>query len=318
MKAFVTGGAGFIGSHVVDRLIQDGRSVTVFDNLSTGFEENLTVHAGSGLLTLHRGDVLDAAALTSAMEGHDILFHFQANADVRGGIKNTRADLEQNTIGTWNALEAARLAGVQTIVFASSATVYGEPEIFPTPEGCPLVQTSLYGASKLAGEAMLQAYAEYFGIRSIIFRFVSWIGPRYSHGVVFDFVKKLRANPRQLEILGDGKQVNSYLEVRDGVSGIFCAVDRFQGRKGIFNLGHDAFLNVLDLARIVTSELGLDGVEFVTSGGERGWLGDSPVVHLETSRIKELGWSPRISIEEGIRATTRFLMENPRLLEQRN
>jgi UDP-glucose 4-epimerase len=318
MKAFVTGGAGFIGSHVVDRLIQDGRSVTVFDNLSTGFEENLAVHAGSGLLTLHRGDVLDAAALTSAMEGHDILFHFQANADVRGGIKNTRADLEQNTIGTWNALEAARLAGVQTIVFASSATVYGEPEIFPTPEGCPLVQTSLYGASKLAGEAMLQAYAEYFGIRSIIFRFVSWIGPRYSHGVVFDFVKKLRANPRQLEILGDGKQVKSYLDVRDGVSGIFCAVDRFQGKKGIFNLGHDAFLNVLDLARIVTSELGLDGVEFVTSGGERGWLGDSPVVHLETSRIKELGWSPRISIEEGIRATTRFLMENPRLLEQRN
>jgi len=318
MKAFVTGGAGFIGSHVVDRLIQDGRSVTVFDNLSTGFEENLAVHAGSGLLTLHRGDVLDAAALTSAMEGHDILFHFQANADVRGGIKNTRADLEQNTIGTWNALEAARLAGVQTIVFASSATVYGEPEIFPTPEGCPLVQTSLYGASKLAGEAMLQAYAEYFGIRSIIFRFVSWIGPRYSHGVVFDFVKKLRANPRQLEILGDGKQVKSYLDVRDGVSGIFCAVDRFQGRKGIFNLGHDAFLNVLDLARIVTSELGLDGVEFVTSGGERGWLGDSPVVHLETSRIKELGWVPRISIEEGIRATTRFLVENPRLLEQRN
>lgn len=318
MKAFVTGGAGFIGSHVVDRLIQDGRSVTVFDNLSTGFEENLAVHAGSGLLTLHRGDVLDAAALTSAMEGHDILFHFQANADVRGGIKNTRADLEQNTIGTWNALEAARLAGVQTIVFASSATVYGEPEIFPTPEGSPLVQTSLYGASKLAGEAMLQAYAEYFGIRSIIFRFVSWIGPRYSHGVVFDFVKKLRANPRQLEILGDGKQVKSYLDVRDGVSGIFCAVDRFQGRKGIFNLGHDAFLNVLDLARIVTSELGLDGVEFVTSGGERGWLGDSPVVHLETSRIKELGWVPRISIEEGIRATTRFLVENSRLLEQRN
>jgi UDP-glucose 4-epimerase len=318
MKAFVTGGAGFIGSHVVDRLIQDGRSVTVFDNLSTGFEENLAAHAGSGLLTLHRGDVLDAAALTSAMEGHDILFHFQANADVRGGIKNTRADLEQNTIGTWNALEAARLAGVRTIVFASSATVYGEPEIFPTPEGCPLVQTSLYGASKLAGEAMLQAYAEYFGIRSIIFRFVSWIGPRYSHGVVFDFVKKLRANPRQLEILGDGKQVKSYLDVRDGVSGIFCAVDRFQGKKGIFNLGHDAFLNVLDLARIVTSELGLDGVEFVTSGGERGWLGDSPVVHLETSRIKELGWSPRISIEEGIRATTRFLVENPRLLEQRN
>jgi len=317
MRAFVTGGAGFIGSHVVDHLLSEGGQVTVYDNLSTGFESNLRSHEGNGHLAFQRGDVLDVRALTSAMEGHDILFHFQANADVRGGITNTRADLEQNTIGTSNVLDAARLAGIKTVVFASSATVYGEPLIFPTPEDSPLIQTSLYGASKLAGEALIHAYSEYFGIRSIVFRFVSWIGPRYSHGVIFDFVKKLCSNPNKLEVLGDGKQKKSYLDVRDGVSGIFCALDRFEGTKGVFNLGHDEFLNVLDLARIVISELGLAEVELVTTGGERGWIGDSPTVHLDTSRIKNIGWTPKILIEEGVRATTRFLIENPHVLDTR-
>lgn len=316
-RAFVTGGAGFIGSHVVDRIIHDGGSVTVYDNLSTGFEENLENHAGSGRLTFHLGDVLDLPSLSAAMEGHEILFHFQANADVRGGIANTRTDLEQNTIGTWNVLEAARLAGIKTIVFASSATIYGEPVVFPTPEDTPLIQTSLYGASKLAGEAMIHAYSEYFGIRSIVFRFVSWIGPRYSHGVVFDFIKKLRSNPNQLEILGDGKQVKSYLDVRDGVSGIFCAIENFRGMKGVFNLGHDEFIDVLNLARIVISEMGLKDVRLLASGGTRGWVGDSPLVHLDTSRMKAFGWSPRISINEGVRATARFLLKNPGLLDRR-
>jgi UDP-glucose 4-epimerase len=317
MRAFVTGGAGFIGSHVVDRLLAGGCGVTVYDNLSTGFEGNLAAHAGNRRFAFIRGDVLDLPALSRAMDGHCTLFHFQANADVRGGMERTRADLEQNTIGTWNALEAARGAGIKTVVFASSATVYGEPAVFPTPEETPLVQTSLYGASKLAGEAMAQAYAEYFGMRSIVFRFVSWIGPRYSHGVVFDFVKKLRANPEKLEILGDGRQVKSYLDVRDGVAGIFCAVERFEGTKGIFNLGHDDSLNVLDLARTVVDELGLGDVSLATAGGSRGWPGDSPFVHLDTSRMKGLGWSARISIEEGIRATVRYLVENPALLDRR-
>ena len=316
-RAFVTGGAGFIGSHVVDRIIHDGGSVTVYDNLSTGFEENLENYAGGDRLTFHLGDVLDLPSLSAAMEGHEILFHFQANADVRGGIANTRTDLEQNTIGTWNVLEAARLAGIKTIVFASSATIYGEPVVFPTPEDTPLIQTSLYGASKLAGEAMIHAYSEYFGIRSIVFRFVSWIGPRYSHGVVFDFIKKLRSNPNQLEILGDGKQVKSYLDVRDGVSGIFCAIENFRGMKGVFNLGHDEFIDVMNLARIVISEMGLKDVRLLASGGTRGWVGDSPLVHLDTSRMKAFGWSPRISIDEGVRATARFLLKNPGLLDRR-
>ena len=192
MKAFVTGGAGFIGSHIVDHLIAQGAGVTVYDNLTTGFEANLGGHRGNPAFQFIRGDILDFDLLARSLAGHDAVFHFQANADVRGGMEKTRIDLEQNTTGTWNVLEAMRLHGAKLIVFSSSATVYGEPDRFPTPEDAPLIQTSLYGASKLAGEAMLQAYSEYFGIRSIAFRFVSWIGARYSHGVVFDFVRKLR------------------------------------------------------------------------------------------------------------------------------
>jgi UDP-glucose 4-epimerase len=251
------------------------------------------------------------------MRGCDTVFHFQANADVRGGPERTRTDLEQNTIATWNVLEAMRLTGARTLVFASSATVYGEPAVFPTPESAALVQTSLYGASKAAGEAMAQAYAEYFGIRSLAFRFVSWTGPRYSHGVVFDFLAKLRRNPRELEVLGDGLQRKSYLDVRDGVAGIFTALEHAEGSKHVLNLGHDDFLNVLDLARIVIDELGLPGVAIRTTGGVRGWLGDSPFVHLDTSRMKELGWRASTPIPESIRATVRFLVEHPEIVEAR-
>jgi UDP-glucose 4-epimerase len=316
-KALVTGGAGFIGSHVVDHLLSRGAEVVVVDNLSTGSRSNLAEHEGNAALSLVTADVLDADRLREAADGCDTVFHFQANADVRGGPERTRVDLEQNTIATWNVLEATRLAGAKTLVFASSATVYGEPDVFPTPESVALVQTSLYGASKAAGEAMAQAYSEYFGIRSLAFRFVSWTGPRYSHGVVFDFLSKLRRSPRELEVLGDGKQRKSYLDVRDGVAGIFTALERAQGRKQVFNLGHDDFLNVLDLAQIVIDELGLAGVALRTTGGERGWPGDSPVVHLDTVRMKALGWRPQVSIQDSIRATVRYLVEHPELVDAR-
>jgi UDP-glucose 4-epimerase len=316
MKAFVTGGAGFIGSHIVDHLMELGTGVTVYDNLTTGFEAHLSGHRGNPAFQFIRGDILDFDLLARSLAGHDAVFHFQANADVRGGMEKTRIDLEQNTTGTWNVLEAMRVHSAKLIVFASSATVYGEPYRFPTPEDEPLIQTSLYGASKLAGEAMLQAYSEYFGIRSLAFRFVSWIGARYSHGVVFDLMKKLCQDPRRLEVLGDGKQRKSYLDVRDGVSGIFTAVERFEGLKGVFNLGHDESMNVLDLAQIVVSEMGLENVEIHTAGGERGWLGDSPIVHLDTRRIKALGWIPGVALETGIRSTVQHLLENPWLLER--
>lgn len=313
-SALVTGGAGFIGSHVVDHLLALGSKVTVYDNFTTGFQLNLAHQGDNPRLRIIRGDTLDFPALESAMHGVDTVFHFQANADVRGGIQRTRVDLEQNTTSTWNVLDAMRITRAQTLVFASSATVYGEPAVFPTPENIPLIQTSLYGASKAAGESMIQAYSEYFGFRTLCFRFVSWIGPRYSHGVVVDFLKKLRANPTVLEILGDGNQEKSYLDVRDGIAGIFLALERAAEQKSIFNLGHDSFINVMEVARIVIHEGGFGNVQLKTTGGKRGWLGDSPIVHLETSRMKKLGWKPHIPIEKGIRATVRHLQENPALL----
>lgn len=315
-RPFVTGGAGFIGSHIVDRLAQTAGNVTIYDNFSSGQEQFISQHAGSPKIRVARADVLDCERLKKEMAGCDFVFHFQANADVRGGTKRTRIDLEQNTIATWNVLEAMRINEIKHIVFASSATVYGEPDIFPTPETYAPIQTSLYGASKLACEAMIQAYSEYFGITCHIFRFVSWIGERYSHGVIFDFMRKLRNNPQMLEVLGDGKQRKSYLDVIDGVDGIFYALEHSRELKNVFNLGHDAFMNVLDLADIIVDQLNLKGVRYVTTGGERGWLGDSPFVHLDTTKLKALGWRPRVPIERGIRNTVRYLQAHPHLLER--
>ncbi|MBV8337120.1 MAG: NAD-dependent epimerase/dehydratase family protein [Alphaproteobacteria bacterium] len=316
-RAFVTGGAGFIGSHIVDRLVQGRAEVTVYDNFSTGREEFLSQHAGNGRVKVVHADVLDSQALTREMAACDFVFHLQANADVRDGMRRTRVDLEQNTIATWNILEAMRFQEIKRIAFASSAAVYGEPDVFPTPESYAPLQTSLYGASKLAGEAMIQAYTEYFGMTCYIFRFVSWIGERYSHGVIFDFVKKLAADPHVLEILGDGKQRKSYLDVVDGADGIFHAIEHAKERKNIFNLGHDEFMTVLQLADVVVKELGLEGVRYRTTGGERGWLGDSPFVHLDTSKLKALGWHPQVSIRRSIRNTVRYLRAHPKLLTNR-
>lgn len=316
-RAFVTGGAGFIGSHIVDRLAEQGADVTIYDNFSTGQQQYIRHHAENPKVKVVCADVRDLGRVIDEMAGCDFVFHLQANADVRGGMQRTRLDLEQNTMTTWNVLEAMRINEVQRITFASSATVYGEPTVFPTPESYAPLQTSLYGASKLAGEAMIQAYSEYFGISCYIFRFVSWIGARYTHGVIFDFVRKLRLNPRVLEILGDGNQRKSYLDVSDGVAGIFYAIRHARERKNIFNLGHDESMNVLDLADIVVQELGLEAVDYRTTGGERGWPGDAPFVHLDTARLKSLGWQPQVSIEQGIRNTVRYLEEHPAVLETR-
>ncbi|MCM3875703.1 MAG: NAD-dependent epimerase/dehydratase family protein [Thermoanaerobaculia bacterium] len=317
MRAFVTGGAGFIGSHLTDRLLAEGWEVVVYDDFSTGYEVFLGGARAHDAFHLVRGDVLDAAKLTPAMEGADLVCHLQANADVRGGPLAPRRDLEQNVGATFNVLSAMRENLVPRILFSSSAAVYGEPSVFPTPESAEAVQTSVYGASKLAGEAFIQAFGEYDEIRSYIFRFVSFIGERYTHGVVFDFVKKLRANPRELEVLGDGRQKKSYLHVADGVQGMMTALSKAGARANVFNLGHDDCLNVLAVADLVCEEMGLSGVRYRTTGGTRGWKGDAPFVHLDTTRLRSLGWAPTIPIEDGIRATTRYLLAHPDLLERR-
>ncbi len=316
MKCLVTGGAGFIGSHIVDRLIQDKNEVIVVDNLCTGRTLFIEHHIKNAKFKLIKGDVLDQEKLATAMKGVDMVFHLQANADVRGGINNTEIDLKQNTIGTWNVLDAMRKNNVKKIMFASTSAVYGEPSVFPTPEDVPLIQTSLYGASKLAGEAMIQAYCEYYEMQSWTFRFVSWIGERYTHGAIFDFIKKLQKNPKELEILGDGKQKKSYLYVKDGVDGIFYAITHAQGNKNIFNLGHKDHMNVLDLATIVCDEMKLKNVQFKCTGGERGWIGDAPFVQLSTERLEKLGWKAKTPIETGIRRTVRYVLDNPETLKR--
>jgi UDP-glucose 4-epimerase len=312
----ITGGAGFIGSNLAQSLVLElGLDVVVYDNLSTGFRDNLYNLDGNPGFRFIQGDVLDPHSLSLAMTGVDTVFHLQANADVRGGIENRRIDLEQNTIGTWNVLEACREHKVRKFLFASSATVYGEPNVFPTIEDTPLIQTSLYGASKLAGEAMAQAYAEYDQMDVIIFRFVSWTGPSYSHGVVKDFSAKLKSTPDKLFILGDGTQRKSYLDVRDGIRALIHAAQHGRGSVQIYNVGHDDVLEVSEVARIVADEWGLKDVKFEYAGGQRGWKGDSPFVLLDTTRLKSLGWAAKIGIEKSIRDTVKSIRET-RLLER--
>jgi UDP-glucose 4-epimerase len=317
-RYFITGGAGFIGSNLADRLLADGHQVTVYDNLSTGQMRFLEVAARSKQFRLVEGDTLDAAKLADAMKDHDGVFHLAANADVRFGVDHPRRDLEQNTIATHNVLEAMRSAGVKQIAFASTGSVYGEPTVFPTPEECPFpVQTSLYAASKLAGEALISAYCAAYGFRGYIFRFVSILGERYSHGHVFDFLHKLKADPTQIEVLGNGRQRKSYLYVQDCISAMLTAiVRRVEAPVNIYNLGADEYCTVDDSLGWITGRLGLTPVRRY-AGGERGWVGDSPFIFLDTQKIRELGWRPTLSIRQGILKTVDYLQASPWLFEAR-
>ena len=316
-KVFITGGAGFVGSHVADKLLELGCEVTVYDNMSTGQELFLKNAVQNSKFNLVKADITDLENLSKEMAGHDFVFHLAANADVRGGVRNTRIDLDQNTIGTWNVLEAMRINKVKGIAFASSSAIYGDPKEFPTSENySPIIQTSMYGASKLSGEALIQAFCEAFEINSWIFRFVSLLGERYTHGVVFDFLKKLSKTPEELEILGDGEQKKSYLYVKDCVDAMLFAIENAGEKVNIFNLGNVEYMNVKDVANIITDELDLKDVKFKFTGGERGWVGDAPFVQLDVKKIKSLGWSPKISIEEGIRKTVTYIKENPELLKR--
>jgi UDP-glucose 4-epimerase len=314
LKAFVTGAAGFIGSNLVDRLLAAGHTVTGYDNFSTGREVFLSGALRSPAFRLRRGDVLDTAALAESMRGCDTVFHLAANADVRRGLEHPRKDLEQNTIATSSVLEAMRLAGVSRIAFSSTGSVYGEASVIPTPEDAPFpVQTSLYGASKLAAEGLIAAYAEGFGFQACIFRFVSILGERYTHGHVIDFYRQLLEHPRELHVLGDGAQRKSYLYVQDCIDAIFLALERASGRINIFNLGTDEYCRVTDSVRWICEHLALDpAIRY--GGGDRGWVGDNPFIFLDCARIRALGWRPALSIREAVIRTVRHLEENPSLL----
>jgi UDP-glucose 4-epimerase len=317
MKCLVTGGAGFIGSHLVDRLLSNGHEVIVYDNLYTGFQEFLDNAEKHTNFKQVFGDLLDIDFLIKSMSGCDFIFHLAANADVRFGTSHPDKDLKQNTIATFNVLEAMRATGINKIAFSSTGSVYGEALIIPTPEDAPFpVQTSLYGASKLACEGLIQAYCEGFGFQSWIFRFVSILGERYTHGHVFDFYKKLLETPYSLDVLGNGKQKKSYLYVQDCIDAVLLAIEKSDEKVNIFNLGTDEYCEVNDSIKWICSHLNVSP-QLVYSGGDRGWIGDNPFIFLDCSRIRKLGWKPKYTIKEGIIGTLGFLEENKWVLDRK-
>jgi len=317
MRAFVTGGAGFIGSNLVDRLLAANHSVVAYDNFSTGQDAFLEIARSHPQFTIIRGDTLDLPALVEAMAGSEMVFHLAANADVRFGLEHPRKDLDQNTIATFNVLEAMRATGAQRIVFASTGSIYGEASVIPTPEHAPFtVQTSLYGASKLAGEGLIQAYCEGFGFQSWIFRFVSILGERYTHGHVVDFYRSLRADPSRLRVLGNGRQRKSYLYVQDCIDAILVALDRATEKVNVLNLGTEECCEVNDSIDWIIRALGVSPILDYT-GGDRGWIGDNPFIFLDTTRIRALGWKPKLTIREGILRTLDYLRSNEWVLSGR-
>jgi UDP-glucose 4-epimerase len=314
----VTGCAGFIGSNLVDRLLAEGHQVIGVDNFSTGqrrFLDGALVNTNFRLVEI---DLLNLDALKSAFVDGEAVFHLSANADVRFGTEHPRKDLEQNTIATYNVLEAMRANGIKKIAFSSTGSVYGDSPVVPTPEDGPFpIQTSLYGASKAAGEGMIAAYCEGFGFQSWIFRFVSILGERYTHGHVFDFYQKLKSDPSRLSVLGNGKQRKSYLYVQDCIDAILLAMDKANDKVNIFNLGVDGYCEVNDSIGWICGELGVKP-QLEYSGGDRGWIGDNPFIFLSTKRIQSLGWKPKFGIREGVIKTVEYLRANEWVFETRS
>ena len=317
LRYFITGCAGFIGSTLTDRLLAEGHRVRGYDSFSSGQEAFLSAARNCAGFDLVRADVLDITTLSQSMAGFEFVFHLAANADVRHGPEHPRRDLEQNTIATHNVLEAMRRNGLRRIAFASSGSVYGDAAVIPTPEDAPFpVQTSLYAASKLAGEGLISAYCAAFGFQAYIFRLVSILGERYTHGHVFDFYRQLRLDPSRLCVLGDGRQRKSYLHVQDCIEAMLLAIDRASGRVNILNLGHERSCEVRQSIAWICEALGF-APEIRYQGGDRGWVGDSPCILLDTARMRALGWQPALSIQDAVLRTLRYLEAHPGLLDAR-
>ena len=309
-KYFITGGAGFIGSHLVDRLMKEGKQVTVYDNLVSGRKKNIAHHIGKSNFRFIENDLLNSDALKEAMKGHKIIWHLGANTDIPTGNRVTDLDLKNCTIATANVLEVMRANNIDKILFASSATVYGDmPPVSLSESMGPLLPISLYGAGKLACEGFVSAYSYLFGIKALMFRFANVVGARMGHGVIYDFIQKLKKNPGELEILGDGNQEKPFFLVEDCIEGMFCAFHNADKDCDIFNLGCNSFTTVSRIAQIVVEEMGLSGVKFKYTGGRRGWKGDVPVVHFDVEKIKRLGWVAKHSSDEAVREAAHRLIK---------
>jgi len=302
MKVFVTGGAGFIGSHLADKLVDKGYVVTVYDNLSSGEEKYIKHNFEKENYKFVEGDLLDLDKVKNEIKGHEVIFHIAANPFVRLGETQTRLDLEQGAIATYNILEAMRLNGINKIVFSSSSVVYAETPVIDIPETYgPTLPISLYGAGKLAAEGLISAFCGTFDFQTWIYRFANVVGSRGTHGVIVDFIDKLRKNPKELEILGDGKQQKPYLHVSDVVEGILHGFGNSSDQINLFNLGCDSNTTVTKIAEMVVEEMGLRNVEFKYTGGSRGWKGDVPRFQLDAAKINKLGWKARYSSDDAVR-----------------
>src|SRR5271157_1256465 len=308
MKCVVTGGAGFIGSHLVDRLLEMENDVVVIDNLSGGKLEFIEGHFPDDHFNFVKLD-LSCDQLIKELKGADIVFHLAANPDVKSGADNTKVPLHQNIIASFNVLESMRTFGVKNIAFTSTSTIYGEATVVPTPDDYgPLMPISLYGASKLSSEALISSFCHTFDMKSWLYRFANIIGDRSTHGVIYDFVSKLRSDPEKLEILGDGRQSKSYLHVNDCVEAMLYTVEKSNAPVNIYNIGSEDRIDVTSIARIVAGEMGLNGVKLEYTGGARGWKGDVPFMCLSIEKIKRLGWKPQYNSEESVRMCAKSLL----------
>ena len=307
MKCIVTGGAGFIGSHLTDLLVSQGCEVVVIDSMAAGRMENLK--NVDGKITFVKCDLLDDG-WQEQFKGADRVYHIAADPDVRGSARKSREVYDNNVTATVRVLEAMKEYDVKEIVFTSTSTVYGEASVIPTPETySPMVPISIYAASKLACEAMISAYAATYGWHAWVYRFANIIGARSTHGVIYDFVQKLRANPKELEILGDGTQAKSYLSVGECVNAVVFAPTISHDTFNFFNIGSEDWVTVKRIAELVVEEMGLSGVSFKFTGGDRGWVGDVPKMQLSVDKLKSFGWNPKSSSEDAVRAAIRATLE---------
>lgn len=309
MKIFITGGAGFIGSHLVDMFIKDGNSVTIYDDLSSGKKQFIAHHLQKNNLTFIEADLLDFENLKKSIDDHDIVFHIAANPDVRLGAQ--KPEIAQKDITcTYNLLDAMRINDIKKIVFSSSSTIYGETPAFPLPENYgPLLPISVYGAAKLAAEGLISSFCHTFNTQGWIFRFANVVGERGTHGVIVDFINKLRKNPKELEILGDGKQRKPYLYVKDCIRGMLFGFTHSSEEINIFNLGCETVTEVTHIAEMVVEEMGLKDVKFKYTGGKRGWKGDVPHFQFDVKKINKIGWKAKYSSDDAVRKAIRDVLK---------
>ncbi|KSW10766.1 UDP-glucose 4-epimerase [Pyrodictium occultum] len=312
-KALITGGAGFIGSHLVDRLLKEGWAVRVVDNFSSGRYSNLAHHRDNPMLEIIRGDLKDAETSMRVVEGVDVVFHYAANPEVRVSTTNPDIHFNENVVATFNLLEAMRKKDIRKLVFASSSSVYGEPEKIPVSENAPIKPVSVYGASKAACESLIHAYSKLYGIKSVVLRYANVVGPRLRHGIIYDIIQKLRKNPRRLEVLGDGTQVRSYIYITDAIEATMLTFKNMNDYFEVYNIGNEDWITVDEVVNVIIKVMGLSNVEIIHKPIAHGvgWPGDVKRIALSIEKLKSLGFKPRMNSIESVKEAAKHVANEP-------